>query len=286
MTPKAPGHTKRIAALTSVRNGNHFLTRWVAHHGEAFGFENLFVIVDGHDQEIPLLPKEVNVQREEYVAQSRVSGDKKRAARASNLAAHLFEQNYDLVFGSDVDEFLVVDPHCNETLSSYLSRLEIKDCLSALGIDVARNANEEGPLDWQQRFLSQRHYGIISDRYTKTNILARPLQWGSGFHRVKGKQFKIDPHLFLFHFGSVDDFETARRTDDTDRRSSGWSAHQERRNLVSKEISETPAVDGDIRFENARRSLSRARSLLVWNKPRPLREQRVVRIPKRFSASI
>lgn len=282
MTPKALPHTKRIAALTSVRNGNRFLKRWVSHYGEAFGFENLFVIVDGHDQEIPVLPKEVNVRREEYVAQTRVAGDKMRAARASDLAARLFEKGYDLVFGSDVDEFLVVDPRCDESLGAYLSRSDIKHCLSALGIDVARNANEEDALDWKQRFLSQRRYGIISDRYTKTNVLARPLQWGSGFHRVKGKPFKIDPHLFLFHFGSVDDFETARRTDDTERRSSGWAAHQERRNLVSKEISETPAVDGDTRFESARNSLSKPRSLLAWNKPRPLRTRRVVQIPDRF----
>lgn len=272
---------KKISVITSVRNGERFLHRWIAHYGAAFGPENLHVILDGLDQARPSLDTGVNVIQTPYVARSRLAGDKFRAARASSLARDLFKTS-DIVIGTDVDEFIVVDPKLNVSLADYLSSVAIRNSLSPLGIDVAPNANQEGPLDWTAPFLGQRRFGVISDRYTKTAILAKPLQWGSGQHRVRRHGFHIDPNLFLFHFGSVDQQETQARTNDPGRVANGWQAHQQRRNALLEEVTSTSAVPGDERFDSARQSLSRPRSLLSWNKPRPLKEGAVVEIPERF----
>jgi hypothetical protein len=272
---------KRIAALTTVRNGERFLERWLSHYGAAFGLSNLYVILDGHDQKIPAGYPDVNAISIDHVPHARSKGDKIRAARASDLARDLLN-DYDIVIGTDVDEFLVVDPRAKTPLDVYLSQIEITGCLSAMGLDVVRHDTDEVPLDWAAPFLGQRRYSIISDRYTKANILKKPLRWGSGFHRVRHHGFRIDPQLVLFHFGSVDPQEARARLEDTDRKSDGWTAHQMRRINVSDEITSSTPRDGDDVFDDARAALSRPRSLIAWNKPRPLRGDRVVTIPDRF----
>lgn len=277
---------KRIAALTSVRNADRFIGRWIKHYGAAFGLENLYVIFDGMDQKLPD-PKSgpsdwgVNVLNFEHVPSNRVKGDKMRAARASDVARDLFG-SYDMVIGTDVDEFLVLDPQNPKNLAQYLSALSIKSNLSALGVDVARNTALEEPLDWDAPFLGQRRFGMLSDRYTKASILTQPVRWGSGFHRVKRQGFTIDPNLFLFHFGSVDTAEVETRLEDKERIAAGWTSHQKRRGSVSKEITSATALEGDNRFTTARASLSRARSIIAWNKPRPLKQDDIVTIPPRF----
>ena len=77
---------------------------------------------------------------------SRVAGDKFRANRAS-VVAHELMQTYDLVIGTDVDEFLVLDPHRPEGLLQYISQRPITGNLSGMGIDVARHRIKEHNFD-------------------------------------------------------------------------------------------------------------------------------------------
>tara|TARA_B110000090_G_C13273223_1_gene404943 strand:- start:117 stop:950 length:834 start_codon:yes stop_codon:yes gene_type:complete len=276
---------KRIAALTSVRNGERFLKRWITYYGHELGYQNLFIILDGVDQEGPDSDLGLNLHWFDHVPMSRVAGDKFRANRASVLA-HELMQTYDLVIGTDVDEFLVLDPHRSEGLLQYISQRPITSNLSGMGIDVAQHRIKEHNLDWSKPFLDQRQYGVISDRYTKASILSEPHFWGSGYHRVKGQPFEIDPYLYLLHFGSVDDLETNARSADQERVKSGWSGHQLRRNAISDLVSTCEPNDGDKAFDNARHLLSRRRSLISWNKPRQLKPHQVIKIPARFKGLV
>ena len=110
---------KRITPLTSVRNGERFLNRWITYYGHELGYQNLFIILDGVDQEGPDPNLGLNLHWFDHVPMSRVAGDKFRANRASVLA-HELMQTYDLVIGTDVDEFLVLDPHRPEGLLQYI----------------------------------------------------------------------------------------------------------------------------------------------------------------------
>ena len=134
---------------------------------------------------------------------NRLKADRIRAKRISEFAKELHKK-YDVVLATDIDEFLVLDPNTGFKLKEYLSKNFISSSLSALGIDVAQHPTFEKSSDKNKPFLSQRKYAFISDRYTKPIISLEPLNWGSGFHRVKGKDFTIDSNLFLFHFGLVD----------------------------------------------------------------------------------
>jgi hypothetical protein len=271
----------RIAALTIVRNSDRFLKRWISYYGAVFGRENLYVIFDGTDQKLPQESEGVTVHWFDHTPMKRAAGDRQRASWASGLAKKLLN-TYDIVIGTDVDEFLLIDPSLDFSLSSYLLSIDLPPSLSALGMDVACNRNYEGVFDWDKPFLGQRQYCQISDRYTKACVLSRPLRWGSGFHRVKGTGFTIDPSLFLFHFGSVDEQVVLNNADDPEKKAMGWASHQVRRAAVADEISSVHDFLSDERIKTARRELSRPRSLLAWNKPRPLKSDKIVHIPKRF----
>jgi len=272
---------KSVAAVTCVRDASRFLDRWIDYYGRQLGFENLFIVIDGEDQALPDASSGVNLRVQQHITMSRLAGDKFRARLLSELAHDLLK-DYDLVVGTDVDEFILPDPATSLGLRGYLSQLQIVGCVSAMGIDVARHLKNEKALDWGAPFLGQRRYGMISDRYTKASVLAQPHFWGSGFHRVRGQPLRIDPQLCLFHFGSVDQSEMQTRTASSERIKSGWGKHQDRRNQVSDIVSESPAAEGDEVFDQARAQLSHRRSILAWNKPRAPRPNIVVRIPDRF----
>lgn len=273
---------KRIAALTTVRNGGQFLERWIAYYGAALGRENLTVIFEGLEQQLPDGGDGVNTIHVPFENHKRSKGDRLRAARASDVARQLLA-DYDIVIGCDVDEILVADPAVADGLAPYLSTLDVTGCVSGMGLDVACHTAHETDVDWSKPLLGQRRFAVVSDRYTKASVLAKPLRWGSGFHRVKGHGFTIDPNLFMFHFGSVDAKASAAKQADQEKIDAGWAGHQKRRDSLVDEISETADIhDGDTRFASARQELSRKRSIVAWNKPRPLAANKVIEIPERF----
>lgn len=271
----------RIAALTSLRNDPGFLPRWIAYYGGQLGAENLFVILDGHDQPMPDAPG-VNLIRMPYTPRSRTRGDKARAARATGLA-HALLTGFDLVIGTDVDEFLIPDPRTGQGLAAFLAAHPARSSLSALGLDVAQHRGAEPPLDPARPVLEQRRLAKISDRYTKASVLSRPLHWGSGQHRVRGRSYHIMPELYLFHFGSADAGALAARAGDADRQAEGWAGHQARRTALLSEIETATPEDFDSRVPQARALLQRRRRWPAWNKPAPLRDRSVVEIPRRFA---
>lgn len=92
---------KHITGLTSVRNGERFLNCCITFYVHEFGYKNLFVILDGVDQERPDPDLGLNLRWFDHVPMSRVAGNKFYANRAPVLANELM-QTYDLVIDTDV----------------------------------------------------------------------------------------------------------------------------------------------------------------------------------------
>ena len=191
---------KKICALTMVRNDEFYLRKWVAYYGAELGVENLYVYLDGKDQEIPDWCPGVNVEAVDKIPGLVVEAEKGRLDFLSARAADLLKV-YDLVIGVDADEFLIVDPKLGLSLSEYLDKADIKVSMSGLGVDVGQHTGEEGDIRTDDTFLNQRHYARLSTRYTKPCVIAKPVRWGRGFHRIKGHNFHIGKGLYLFHFG-------------------------------------------------------------------------------------
>lgn len=272
-----------------VRNDDFYLRRWVDYYGRELGKENLYIFFDGTDQKVADFCAETNVKAVEKIPGQVVAAEKGRLDLLSDTAAELLKK-YDLVIGTDADEFLIVDPKLGISLSDYLSAAKIDVCLSGLGIDMGQFLGREGDsralegdIDEDRTFLSQRHYGLLGTRYTKPSVIAAPVRWGRGFHRVKGHNFRIGKGLFLFHFGYFDMTRIKARFADKDRAAAGWTRHLAKRSRTIRVVTDSPARDFDKWTAIARGVQTLVRPPYAWNKPAMFNLDIVVRIPDRFS---
>lgn len=273
---------KKICAITMVRNDEFYLRKWVEYYGAQLGRENLRIFFDGEDQVVPDFCEGVETLLRPRAAGNVAQSDKGRIEFLSSRAALLFEQGYDLVIGTDVDEFLLVDPSLNQTLSAYLSERKIKFCLSALGIDVGQHLNLEKPIDSSRPLLSQRSYAYLSSRYTKASVIAKPVRWGSGFHRVKGYDYHIAKDLYLFHLGGFDYEMMKKQLGNSDLLNAGWAKHLRRRAKTIRIVTEKRSRDWDTAIPRMRFVQQWFRQIFAWNKPWNPITKVVVRIPDRF----
>ena len=273
--------TKRIAAITMARNDTFFLSRWIKYYGDQIGPENLYIYLDGTDQETPPNAGAAHITKLPHTDMSRSAGDKYRIGKISALANELLKK-YDIVIGCDADEFLIVDPKLKTTLHQYLSNKKIHTTMSGLGLDVGQHMKFEQPLDTSKPFLSQRSFALMSTRYTKPVVINKPVNWGSGFHRIKGKNFHIDKNLYLLHFGAVDmDMLVSKAA----KRGTDWVNHLKRRgNGTINDVTKRPAR-GEGWIKIARFIQTYIRAPYAINKPNMLGVKIVVKIPERFKAT-
>ena len=80
---------KRIAVLTTIRGEDFFLEKWIEYYGAQFGRKNLYVIVDGHDQDLPDDIRDVNFIHIPHVPAQIVAFEKRRARLISGIASGL-----------------------------------------------------------------------------------------------------------------------------------------------------------------------------------------------------
>lgn len=278
---------KRIAAITMVRNDEFYLRKWVEYYGREIGKENLYIFFDGTDQRVPDFCEGTTTHLRERNPQHVVKAEKDRLGFLSQQAAILFNQKgYDIVIGTDADEFLVVDPKLGTTLAEYLSQHKAKTSISALGIDVGQHLDTEGVIDGSRPFLEQRHNAYICSRYTKPSVILRPVRWGSGFHRIKGHNFRIDANLFLFHFGSVDLKMIEDRMGNMDLVATGRLKHIQKRARTIYLITGAKSREWEKTTRKVRRIQQYMRPIWAINKPWNTRRKFIVRIPERFSGIV
>lgn len=279
MTSSIP--EKNIKAMTMVRN-DRFLHKWVEYYGRELGYGNLYVYFDGEDQEIPDFCSGINAIRIPKMQGKVAVTDYKRARFMSARAAELMYDGADMVIATDADEFLVADPISGMNLRTFLSSLPDRPCHSGLGVDVLQHLPDEGPVDFNRPFLSQRGRGWLYSRYTKASVITRPLKWGGGYHRVKGKNFHIVPGLYLFHFGGVDQENLRQISADANRRANGWTRHQLKRQRAIARVSRIKARDWDSSVKWVRRLQTLCRPIFAFNKPTTFGLRFVAAIPPRF----
>lgn len=274
---------KRICAITMVRNDEFYLRKWVEYYSAQLGRENLRIFFDGEDQLVPEFCEGVYTELKPRIPGMVVKSEKERLAFLSHQAARLMqEEGYDLIIGVDADEYLIVDPRLGKTLQEYLSEKEVNVCLSGLGVDVGQHLEREGIIDKSKPFLNQRSYAYLCSRYTKPSIIAQPVTWGSGFHRIKGHNYHIDENLFLFHFGSIDLEMIRERMGNTDLVSTGRLKHIQKRAKTIYIITESTPREWDKTVRGMRHAQQWLRQPFAWNKPWNPITKVVVTIPERF----
>ncbi len=265
-----------------VRNDEFFLRKWVEYYGTHLGKSNLYIYFDGLDQTVPEFCAESNAYRVKHIEGNVREGDKGRINFLSAKAKELFGR-YDMIIGTDVDEFLIVDPKLDTSLGEFLENHRTRiACISGLGIDVGQKLDEEESIDIEKPFLAQRSYAKLSTRYSKTSVLLKPMQWGSGFHRVRKSDFHIVKDLYLFHFGCVDLERIKAKMGDRELLDAGWSRHLDKRAGTIRLVSEKPARNWEKWTKIARNIQNIVRPPYALNKPAMFEAEIVVRIPERF----
>ena len=106
--------------------------------------------------------------------------------------------------------------------------------------------------------------------------------WGSGFHRIKGHNFHIDPNLYLFHTGSIDLKMIEDRMKDNDLLSTGRLKHIQKRAKTIYVVTGAKIREWDRTVGFVRWIQQHVRPLNSWNKPWNPITKFVVRIPERF----
>lgn len=277
MINKENKYNKKIAAITMARNDEFFLNRWIAYYGKELGEENLYIYLDGFDQKTPSKAGKSNIKKLPHKEEAVQQGDKTRILLLSNLANELFKRGYEIVIGCDCDEFLIVDPALNTSLSEYLSKKSNYSSLSGLGMDVGQDLKTESTLKMAEPFLTQRNYALLSTRYTKPVVMLKPVIWGSGFHSIKGHNFHIDKNLYLLHFGGVDLNMIKNKIGD---RNPSWEKHLKKRARTIDIITNTKNKNKSTKIARALQTL--LRPIYDLNKPAMLGLKWVTTIPERF----
>ena len=272
---------KKVAAITMARDDTFFLSRWIAYYGKQFGTENLYILLDGIDQEIPENAGNAHIKKLPHEDMSRAMGDKYRINKLSEMAHELLE-TYDIVLGCDSDEFLIVDPRTKQNLHQYLSNKKIHTTLSGLGLDIGQHLYIEAILDKDAPFLEQREYALLSTRYTKPVVINKPIKWGSGFHSIKHHNFHIDKNLYLLHFGSVDIDMLEQKAK---KRGPDWLKHLKRRGNGTINAITRRKAKSEKWLKIARVMQTYCRPIYALRKPAMCGLKIVVKIPNRFKKS-
>lgn len=284
----------KVACITTVRNDRVFLRKWIDYYGRNFGRQSLFVMIDGLDESIPDGCEGVNflhLRHRDWPSEimnqrmRRVAMDHARSRAISDLARALWRYDYDAVIATDVDEFLIADPARHQNLAAFLETHKVgTSTLSGLGLDVVQDLKSELAIDPSRPFLAQRRSVVISNAYTKPVLAFRPVTWGAGLHRVKGRNFHIHPDLYLLHFGLIDYELAMGRSQDSNLIASGWGPHLQRRESLFQTVKAAVPVNGEPLFDTARRRMTWRRKIFAWNKPASLPGPPVVSLPDRFLA--
>ena len=272
---------KKIAAITMARDDEFFLSRWIAYYGKQFGTENLYILLDGIDQNIPSNAGNAHITKLPHENMSRAAGDKYRIKKLSELASELL-QSYDIVIGCDSDEFLIVDSKTHQNLKQYLSNKKIHTTLSGLGLDVGQHLYCEAILDKHAPFLEQREHALLSTRYTKPVVINNPVSWGSGFHSIHHHNFHIDKNLYLLHFGSVDMDMLEQKAKN---RGTDWLKHLKRRGNGTINTITRKKPKSERWLKIARIIQTYCRPIYALRKPAMFGLKIVVKIPTRFKKS-
>ena len=272
---------KKIAAITMARDDEFFLSRWIAYYGKQFGTENLYILLDGIDQNIPSNAGNAHITKLPHENMSRAAGDKYRIKKLSELASELL-QSYDIVIGCDSDEFLIVDSKTHQNLKQYLSNKKIHTTLSGLGLDIGQHLYCEAILDKHTPFLEQREHALLSTRYTKPVVINKPVSWGSGFHSIHHHNFHIDKNLYLLHFGSVDMDMLEQKAKN---RGTDWLKHLKRRGNGTINTITRKKPKSERWLKIARIIQTYCRPIYALRKPAMFGLKIVVKIPTRFKKS-
>jgi hypothetical protein len=192
---------KTIAAVTIAFNEDYMLKKWVDYYGKILGYENLFIIDDGSENNPKnYLPKSVNV-----ISQPRTTFESWRLCRSLSKLQRLLLETYDVVIALDSDEFLVTNREDCPTIKEHIQLAYTNDesIIQTQGwelihlIDREPNLNENIPIGLQRKHL------IRNNGFDKPAVANTEISFVIGNHWCF-EQKKQDDDLIMLHLRHFD----------------------------------------------------------------------------------
>ncbi|NNE53357.1 MAG: glycosyltransferase family 2 protein [Sulfitobacter sp.] len=190
----------KVAVLTTVRDDDWFLRKWVDYYGGYFGREALYVINHGNQESVRQIAEGANLFA--IPDTQRVAFNPLRW-RTQNFLLSALRQWYDHIIVCDVDEFVVIDPASGHDLGSYMRQARKRRVRTAIGLEILHlRDREEG--DVETSILGPRRYAQLSHWYCKPCVVSRRTKLSRGGHYASWDQIETPEHLYLFHMKFCD----------------------------------------------------------------------------------
>lgn len=191
---------EKVALLTTCRDDDFFLKRWVDYYGWMFGKEALFIINHGDQQSVRNIAAGCNLI-------PIPDGDRKRFNmlnwRTKNSIMRGLRQWYETVIVCDVDEFITVDPNTGHDLRSWLEANPKQTVRTAMGLEVVHLPSEE-PERVSRSILGPRRWTQINLHYAKPCIVSRRTKLSRGGHYAEYDKLDMPDCLYMFHMKFCD----------------------------------------------------------------------------------
>jgi hypothetical protein len=194
-------HAIKVAVVTHARKEPFFCAMWSKFYGILFGNENLYLLKDGDDWDLPPEAKFGNVLRVRF-PKRRKACDAYAAEILSQTCSQLLSR-YDVILRVDVDEFLIVDP-AKGTWNTVLTEVMDKGYVNALGLDIVQNDVVEHGFNAACPVLTQRRHAFMHGGYSKPCAISRPVTWTISCHAIEDGPVILSDALLLVHLASMD----------------------------------------------------------------------------------
>lgn len=190
----------KVAVITTVRDDDFFLRKWVDYYGGFFGREALYVINHGNQQAVREIAEGTNLFP---IPDTNRKNFNPKRWRTQNALVSGLRQWYDHIIVCDVDEFIVMDPASGHDLGSFLAQARKRTVRTAIGLEIAHLRDRE-PQGIEISILGPRRYAQLNPWYCKPCIISRPCKLSRGGHFAAHDTLNVEEHLFLFHMKYCD----------------------------------------------------------------------------------
>ncbi len=190
----------KVAILTTVRDDDFFLKKWVDYYGGLFGKEALYVINHGNQPAVRNIAAGCNLF-------PIPDGDRRKFNvlnwRTKNHLMQALLRWYQVVIVCDVDEFVVIDPATGHDLRSWLDAHPARTVRTAMGMEVTHLPSEE-PEPVSGAILGPRRWAQMNCFYAKPCIISRKTKLSRGGHYAEHDRLDMPDCLYMFHMKYCD----------------------------------------------------------------------------------
>jgi hypothetical protein len=191
----------KVAVITTVRDDDFFLKKWVDYYGGFFGKDALYVINHGDQPAVREIAAGCNLFP---IPDTDTKNFNIRRWRTQNGLLAALRQWYAHVIVCDVDEFIVVDPETGHDLGSWLLDVAKPGKVrTAMGLEILHLRDRE-PEGVDTSILGPRRHAQLNPWYSKPCIISRASKLSRGGHYATWDKLEAPDFLYLFHMKYCD----------------------------------------------------------------------------------